>query len=161
MSKIVPFQTVQFNISTQFECKYSVYLSKTFLFQAIQFSQTVLIQIIQFSISMQFSSIEPIARALSGATNPGQSGPGTNGNEGVLRIPPNSCITGTSSSDCWVSYPGHSLRGLTPLHSYSQCILQPQPTGRSLDGISHITNRLLLLLLLLLFCTLWFIPIIE
>ena len=30
---------------------------------------------------MQFSSIWPIDRALSGATTPGQSGPGSNGNE--------------------------------------------------------------------------------
>ncbi len=37
---------------------------------------------------MQFNSIEPIERVLSGATIPGQSGPGRNGNEGVLRIPP-------------------------------------------------------------------------
>ena len=57
-------------------------MSKTFLFQAIQFIQTVLIQIIQFSINMPFSSIEPIDRALSGATIPGQSEPGSNGNEG-------------------------------------------------------------------------------
>ena len=33
----------------QFKCKYTVYLPKTFLFQAIQFSQTVPIQ-----KSMQF-----------------------------------------------------------------------------------------------------------
>ena len=32
--------------------KYTVQLSKTFLFQVIQFSQTVLIQTIQFSISI-------------------------------------------------------------------------------------------------------------
>ena len=32
-------------------------MSKTFLFQTIQFSQTVLIRIIQFNMSMQFSSI--------------------------------------------------------------------------------------------------------
>ena len=32
----------------------TVYLSKTFLFQAIQFIQTVLIQLIQFSISTDF-----------------------------------------------------------------------------------------------------------
>ena len=31
--------------------------------------------------------------ALSGATTPGCSGPESNGNEGVLRIPQNSCIT--------------------------------------------------------------------
>ena len=47
-------------------------MSKTFLYQVIQFSQTVLIQ------SMQFSSIYPIDRALSGATILGQSGPGSN-----------------------------------------------------------------------------------
>ena len=35
----------------------------------------------------RFNSVYPIDRALSGATTPGQSGPGSNGNEGVLRIP--------------------------------------------------------------------------
>ena len=57
--KTVPFQIIQFSISTQFKCKYTVYLSKTFLFQAIQFSQTVLIQIIQFSISIQLVPFNP------------------------------------------------------------------------------------------------------
>ena len=47
--KIVLFQTIQFRISTQFKCKYSLW--KTFLFKAIQFSQSVLIQ---FSISTDF-----------------------------------------------------------------------------------------------------------
>ena len=37
---------------------------------------------------------------LSGATIPGQSGPGSDGNEGVLRIPQRSSIAGTSPSDC-------------------------------------------------------------
>ena len=49
--------------------------------------------------------------ALSGATTPAQSGPGSDGNEGVLRIPQSSSITATSRSDCLVSYPGHSLGG--------------------------------------------------
>ena len=53
MSKTVPFQTIQFSLSTQFKCKYTFYLSKSFLFQAIQFSQTALIETIQFSINMQ------------------------------------------------------------------------------------------------------------
>ena len=35
---------------------------------------------------MQFSSIQPIDRALLGATIPDQSEPESNGNEGVLRI---------------------------------------------------------------------------
>ena len=60
---------------------------------------------------MQFSSIQPIDRALSGATTSGQSRPGSNGNEGVLHIPQSSSITGTSPLDCLVSYPGHSFVG--------------------------------------------------
>ena len=52
----------------------------------------------------------------SGATTPGQSGPGSNGNEGVFRILESSSITGTSPSDCLVSYPGHSLGGVLPLY---------------------------------------------
>ena len=52
-----------------------------------------------------------IDRALSGATTPGQSGPGSDGNEGVLRIPQSSSTVGTSPSDSLVSYPGHSLWG--------------------------------------------------
>ena len=63
---------------------------------------------------MPFSSIQPIDRALSGVTTPGQSGPGSNGNEGVLRIPQSSSITGTPPSDCLVSYIGHSLVGVLP-----------------------------------------------
>ena len=35
---------------------------------------------------------------------------------------------GASSSDCLVSYLGHSWRGLTPLQRCSWFILQPQPT---------------------------------
>ena len=55
-------------------------------------------------------------RALSGATTPGQSGPGSNGNEGVLRIPQSPSITETSPSGFLGSYPGHSWGGdLTPL----------------------------------------------
>ena len=35
---------------------------------------------------MSNSSIWPIDKTLSGATTPGQSGPGSKGNEGVLHI---------------------------------------------------------------------------
>ena len=49
-------------------------------------------------------------------TIPGQSGPGSNGNEGVLCIPQSSSITGTSPSNCLVSYLGHSFgRGVLPV----------------------------------------------
>ena len=72
---------------------------------------------------MQFSSIWPIDRTLSGATTPGQSGPGSDGSEEVLHIPQ---IIGTSPSDYLVSYLGHSLKwGLTPQQRSDQCILQP------------------------------------
>ena len=63
---------------------------------------------------MQFSSIQPIDRALSSATIPGQSGPESNGNEGVLRIPQSPSISATSPSDYLLSYQGHLL-GILPL----------------------------------------------
>ena len=53
MSKTVQFKTIQFSLSTQFECKYSLIVKKI-LFRAIQFSQTILIQLLQFSISTYF-----------------------------------------------------------------------------------------------------------
>ena len=53
----------------------------------------------------------PSIGPLSGATTPGQSEPGSDGNEGVLRTSQSSSITGTSPSDCLVSYPGHTLAG--------------------------------------------------
>ena len=56
---------------------------------------------------MQFSSILPIDRALSSATIQDQSGPASDGNEGMLHIPQSLSITRTSPSDCLVLYPGH------------------------------------------------------
>ena len=78
----------------------------------------------------RYDDDEPIDRALSGATTPGQSGPRNDDNEVVLCIPQSFSVTGTSPLDCLVSYPGHSLGCLTPLQRSSQCILQPQPTGQ-------------------------------
>ena len=77
----------------------------------------ILFQAIPFSISTQFSSIWPIDRTVSGATTPGQSGTGSNDNEGALPITQSSGITGTSPSDCLGSYPGHLLEvgGVIPL----------------------------------------------
>ena len=60
-------------------------------------------------MSTLFSSISSIDRTLSCATTPGQSACGSDGNEGVLRIPQSSSINGTSASDRLVSYPGHLL----------------------------------------------------
>ena len=84
-------------------------MSKTVLVSRVSMSKTVLFQAIQFKISTQFSSILPIDRTLSGATTPGQNGPGSDGNEGLLLIPQSFSISGTSLSYCLVSYPGHSL----------------------------------------------------
>ena len=78
--------------------KSTVSMSKTVLFQAIQFST-------------QFSSIWSLDRTLLGDITPGQSGPRSNGNEEVLSILQSSSITGSLPSDCLVSYPGHSLGG--------------------------------------------------
>ena len=91
------------------------------LFQTIRFSQIVLFQTIQFNISMQFSSTWPIDRTISGATTPGQSGPESDGNEGTLHIPQSYSITGTSPSDCLVSYSGHSL-GWGSYPSYREAV---------------------------------------
>ena len=67
-------------------------------------------------VEMWSRSIWPIDRTLSGATTPGQSGPGSDGNEGVLSIPQSSSITEALPSDCLVSYPGHYLgAGVLPL----------------------------------------------
>ena len=68
-------------------------------------SKTVPFQTIQFSIRAQFSYIWPIDITLSSDATPRQSGPGSDGNEGVLHIPQSSGITETSPSDCLVSYP--------------------------------------------------------
>ena len=59
-------------------------------------------------------SIWSIYRALSGATTPGQSGPGCDDNEGVFHIPQSSRIYGASPSHCLVSNPRHLLEGSYP-----------------------------------------------
>ena len=68
------------------------------------------------------SSIRPIDKILSGATNPGQSEPRSNDIEEVLHIP-QIYKAGASSSDGLMSYLGHLLvwQGrLTPLKRCSQ-----------------------------------------
>ena len=58
---------------------------------------------------MSNSSLRPIDRTLSGVTTPGQSGPGSEGIDRVLRIPKSSSIIGISPSDCLGLHQGHSL----------------------------------------------------
>ena len=62
-------------------------------------SKTIQFQTIQLNIHTQLCSIWPIDSILSGATTLGQSEPGSDGNEEVLRIPQRSCITGISPLD--------------------------------------------------------------
>ena len=109
-------------------------------------SKTVLFLAIRFSISTQFSSILPIDRTLSGATTLSQSGPGSNSNEGVLRIPKISSITKTSPSDCSVSYQDTRCRGggLSSLQRSSRCILQPQPTGEIWFVLKSVMGKMFL-----------------
>ena len=119
-------------------------MSKAFYFKQFSLAKvlnlylkTVLFQVIQFSIIKQFSSIQLIDRVPPGATTPGQSGPGSDGDERVLHILQSCLITGTSPSDCFVSYPGRALvvvvGGLTPRQRCSWCILLPQPTGPTVE----------------------------
>ena len=75
-------------------------MQKQFYFKKFSSSQarslnvkTVPFQEIQFNISTHFSSTRPIDKTLSGATTPGQSEPGRDGNQGILRIPQSSSIT--------------------------------------------------------------------
>ena len=74
---------------------------------------------------MSNSSIRPIDRTLSGATTPGENGPGINSNEGVLCILQLSKARASSSDGLQDTRGGE---GLTPPQRYSRDILQPQPT---------------------------------
>ena len=71
---------------------------------------------------------------LSGATTPGQSWPGSDGNEGVLRISQSSCIPGASLSDCLLSHPGHSLGCLNP-SAEKQCVYSMAPDDWAMKRI--------------------------
>ena len=104
--KTVLFQTIHLSVKCPKQ-----YQFKQFNFVLVRslHVKTVLFQAIQFSISTQFTSIWSIDKIISGATISGNDG-----NEGVLRIPQNSSIAGTSPSDClwsWHSFGG----GVLPL----------------------------------------------
>ena len=68
---------------------------------------------------------------------PDQSGRESNGNKRVPRISQSSSITEISKSDCFVSYPGHSLGESYPSAEMNSCILQPQPTGPKISRYFH------------------------
>ena len=108
------FQVLLFNTNNSSKYQSFVYT---------QFNdQTVLFQTIQFSISHLFAHsliVKQFYRTLSAATTPGQSGPWSNGNKGVLHISQSFRITGASPLDCLVSYPWHLL-----VESYSSADIQ-------------------------------------
>ena len=66
-------------------------------------------------------------KPLISTTIPGQSGPGSNGNEWVHI--PQSSKTGASPSDSFELYPLHLLVSGVKMQKHSQHILQLQPTG--------------------------------
>ena len=66
---------------------------------------------------MSNSYILPMDRTLSGAITPGHSGLRSDDNEGVFLIAQRSGITEASPSECFISYPGHSLGRILPLYS--------------------------------------------
>ena len=76
-------------------------------------------------------AIWPIDRTLSGATTPGQSGLGSDGNEEVLHIPQSSSFTGASLSHCLISYPGYSLGDSYPF-AEMQSMYSTVPTSHRL-----------------------------
>ena len=80
-------------------------MSKTLQFQTIKFN----------IISIKYSSTWPRDSILSGATTLSQNKPGSDGKEGVLRIPQSSSITWTSPSDSLVSYQDTRYEGVIPL----------------------------------------------
>ena len=87
-----------------------------------------------------FSSIEINSKSFwigscPNAISPDQSEPGIDGNERVLHITQSSSVTGTSPSNCFVSYSGHPLSSAEKF-VYSTSLLQP--TRQPWDGGTEI-----------------------
>ena len=112
MLKTVSFQTIQFGISTVF-----VYTELNV--------KTVLFLTIQFNIGTQFSSTQAIDKTLSGASAPGQSKPGSNGNKGIHCNIRSSSITWGTPTDCHTQDTHCGTH--TRLQSRNRSILQPMP----------------------------------
>ena len=132
MLQTVQFQAIQFSICTQFKCQNSsVILSNSVQYKHSLIVKTVLFQAIQFSKSTQFNPIWSIDKNQLGATTQGQNGPGSDGYEAVLCIPQSSTITGTSPSDCLVSYPEHLLKETYP-SAKKQSVYSTAPAYRAI-----------------------------
>ena len=105
--------------------------------------QTVLFLTIQFSISHLIAhclNVKHFYLTLSGATTPGQSGPESIGNEGVLSIPkaPVWLESHHQIALCHIKDTNWSGGCLTILQRYSLCFLQPQLTGHTLFKESRV-----------------------
>ena len=113
--EIVHFKTIQFGINTHSFFVDTQLNVKQFFFK-------------QFSLALVHSSIRPIYRTLSGATSPGQSGTGRDGNKrGTPHSPKHQHYWSLAIQDTrWGN--------LTPLQRCSRNILQPQPTGLLQNG---------------------------
>ena len=74
------------------------------------------------------SSIWAIDGTLTDTTTSGQSGPGSNGNEGVLYIPQRT-KTEPSPSDRLVLHPGHSLKGVLSTSAEMQLVHSTAPAN--------------------------------
>ena len=117
---------LKFNLSTKLNGSKYCYVSVTIQLNISHlFTQlndlTVQFQSIRFWISHLFAHSLNVKQFY---LTHGRSG--TNGNEGLLRIPQNPSITGALPSDCLMSYPRHSL--------VEGGILQTQPTLMSKKG---------------------------
>ena len=78
---------------------------------------------------MSHSSFLLTDRILSSAPIPGQSGPGSDGNEGVIHILQSSSITRASPSDSLMSNSGHSLMGVVSLSAEMQSVYCTAPSN--------------------------------
>ena len=123
---------------------------KTVLFQTIQSSKSTHFKyqnfyFEQFSLALvQFSSIWLIDMTPSGAIAPSQSGTGSDGNKGVLRIPQSSSIARASPSDYSMSSPRHSLGESHP-STEMQSVYSAAPADQAIHILSEITWTIWLL----------------
>ena len=92
---------------------------------------------------MQLDLFNPEIGLLSGATILGQSQPGSDVNKGVLHIPQSSRITGTSPSDCLVSYLGHSLGGGSYPTAEKHSVYSTVPANWVRELLGHIDKKFL------------------
>ena len=133
MSKQFHFKQISLEYIHVFNIKTQFYFKQFSLVWVHSFN----VQIVLFQ-AIQLTSIWLIERTLSSATTPGQSGPGSDGKR-VLCIPQSSSITGTSLSDCLVSY--QDTRWVSYPYTEKQLVYSTAPTDETRSLISHKTEK--------------------